>query len=35
MALWHLLLTGGIGALVGFSLGAGGALYITIVRPMK
>ena len=35
MAIWQLLLTGGIGALVGFSLGAGGALYITILRPMK
>jgi hypothetical protein len=35
MALWHLLLTGGIGALLGFSLGAGGVLYLTIVRPMK
>jgi hypothetical protein len=35
MAIWHLLAIGGIAALVGFSLGAGSMLYITIVRPMK
>jgi len=35
MSIWHFLLTGGIAALIGFSLGAASMLYITIVRPMK